>query len=202
MRLYEIHGFSAMEEDALINEGILDSIKSAIGSRVDQHISVVRNTAQALQVLYKVGTDPKYLETAAFLLKKTANGILKALGTNPVADMIRQAVSKVWPQGRNLLDFIKTVVIVGALNLVQTLVEKARGALDAVGQAKDAAKEKVVGLILEPIKKLVSVESALDRLTSASGIFTILKSLGVADQLIFNDLTQVNKKILMTGGAA
>lgn len=202
MRLYEVQGFAHLGSDELINEGIMDSLKKTLGSKIDQHVSVVKNTAQALQVFYKVGTDPEFLDTATFLVKKRIKAIIKSMGNNPVVDKIRDFVNKVWPQGRNLLDFIKAICLVGVMNLVMSIVNKVKEKLDVLGQIKDGAKDQMTNLILDPLKKLASVENALDQLSNVNGIFTILKTLGVADELIFSDLSDVNKKITSLPGGA
>ena len=195
MRLYEIQGFGACASEDILLEGWIDSVKKTLGDKVDQAVTVVSNTASALQVFYKIGTNPEYLESVTFLIKKDIKQKLKALGDGPIMSKLRDFVVKIFPQGRKLLDFVKCCIICAALKLVGDLVDKYNSAKkigsEVIDNVKDKAKEVVGGLI----QQMSGLDQMVNQLTQASGIFSILQALGIANDLLFELLTNVNKKI-------
>ena len=74
MRLYEID--KQISED-MICEGLMDSIRQYVGDKVTNAVSVVNNTASAMIVIYKVASNPEYLDTITFLLKKAIKQKIK-----------------------------------------------------------------------------------------------------------------------------
>lgn len=195
MRLYEIQGFGAYPNEDLLLEGWLDSVKKSLGNKVDQAVTVVNNTASALQLFYKIGTNPEYLDTVVFLIKKDIKNKLKALGDGPIMTKFREFVWKIYPEGRKLLDFVKCCIICATLKLVGGLVEKYNSAkkvgTEIINNVRDQAQEIVGGLI----KNMVGLDQMVGSLTQASGVFAILQGLGVANELLFELLTNINKKI-------
>lgn len=195
MRLYEVHGFANLPTEEMILEGWLDSVKKTLGDKTDQAVKVVNNTATALQVFYKIGTNPKYLDTIVTLLKKDIRTKLKGLGNGPLMTKLREFISKLIPEGNKLLDFVKACIVCAVLKFASGLVDKFNSAKKigqaAIENAKDAASEVVSGLI----QKMTGLDAMISGLSQASGIFAILKSLGVANELLFEILGKLNHKI-------
>ncbi len=192
MRLYEIQTLCEYDNDDLLMEGWLESIKGAVGSRIDQTVSVVNNTTTALQVFFKIGSNEEYLETMTYLIKKNIKTNLKALGQGPVIDKFVAFISRIFPQGRKLLDFLKACVLNAVIQFVGGIVEKIgniKGAM--IDSAKGEAQEVVTTLI----NKMVNLDSMIGGMSQASGIFTIMKTIGVANEYLFELLNQLNKKI-------
>lgn len=195
MRLYEIQGFGAYPTEELLLEGWLDSVKKSLGDRVDKTVNVVNNTTAALQIFYKIGTNPEYLESVVFLLKKDIKQKLKALGDGPIMTKFKQFVMKIYPEGRKLLDFVKCCIIATALKFAKGLVEKFQSAAKAGSEAVNGIKDQAQEVIGNLISKMANLDTMVDSLTQASGVFTILKSLELANDLLFELLTNINKKI-------
>jgi hypothetical protein len=173
----------------------MDSVKKALGGKVDQAVTVVNNTASALQVFYKIGTNPEYLDTVVFLIKKDIKQKLKALGNGPIMTKFREFVDKIFPAGRKLLDFVKCCIICAALKFVGGLVEKFNTAKKVGGQMLDQIKDQAQDVVGELLQKMTGLDTMVNGLTQASGVFAILKGLGIANELLFELLTNVNKKI-------
>lgn len=180
MRISEIHYAT---RDDLIVEGWLDDVKNTVGARINDTIDAVRNTTDALAVFFKIGTDAHFLETSTFLMKKQVNLAVKNLG--PLRAKISPLVTRVYPQGRRLSDFIKSCILVAGLRYLGTLAGKMRSMVE------DGIKET----ISNTVKKLVNIDSMLGSLSRASGVFTILDSLGIANEYLFSVLADVNTKI-------
>jgi hypothetical protein len=194
MKLYEVTGFGNLSEDMLV-EGFLDSVKKALGSKIDQAVTSVSNTATALQVFYKVGSNPEYLDTATFLLKKRIKNYLKSFGDGPVITKLKALMDRIFPNGRGMMDFIKCCVLVAALAGVNAIMNKVREAMNLADQAKNLVVEKSTEMITGLISKLTNLDSLVKSLTNASGIFSLIEGIGVANKLLFQTLDEVNKKI-------
>lgn len=203
MRLYEIQGFGAYPNEDLLLEGWLDSVKKSLGNKVDQAVTTVTNTATALQVFYKIGTNPEYLDTVVFLIKKDIKQKLKALGNGPIMTKFRTFIMSIYPDGRKLLDFVKCCIICAALKLVGKLVEKYDSAKKIGGEVVDNIKDKAQEVVGGLVQKMTGLDQMINSLTQASGVFTILQALGVANELLFELLSNVNRKIqsVRVGGA-
>lgn len=148
-----------------------------------------------MQVFYKIGTNPEYLETVVFLIKKDIKQKLKALGDGPIMTKFRQFVMRLYPDGRKLLDFIKCCIICAALKMVRGLVDKFDSAKKVGGEIVDNIKDKAKEVVGELINKMTGLDQMISSLSQASGVFTILQGLGIANDLLFELLTNVNKKI-------
>lgn len=195
MRLYEIQGFGAYPNEELLIEGWLDSVKKALGDKVDQTVQTVSNTAAALQVFYKIGTNKEYLETVTFLIKKDIKQKLKNLGDGPIMAKLKQLVMKIFPEGRGLMDFIKGCIICAVLKMANSLVDKFNSAKKIGGQVLDNVKDQAQEVVGNLLQKMTGLDTMVNQLSQASGIFTILQALGIANDLLFELLTNINSKI-------
>lgn len=177
MRYYEFsHLAESNLNETLLNEAFLDSVKKAIGNKVTQQVSNVTNTASALEVMYKVISDPKYLETTVFELKRSIKNKIKSLPDG----QFKKAVIAAFPQGRGLRDFLKGLLLVSVINVV----------IAAKGAVKDQAMETI-------ISNVVNLENIIGQLINIgiSGLGPVMKSLGIANVILFQVLADINNKI-------
>lgn len=176
MRAYEIVGLNEgyLTEEMLI-EGFVDSLARAVGNKVQEQITVVNNTATAMVVLYKAVSNPQYLETITFLLKKQIKTNLKQFPDGP----FKQAIVKVFPQGRGLKDFLKALLLEATVKGVMKAGKLAKA--EALDQIKD---------------QVLNLESLLGLAANGVGIFQVLKALGIANEVLFEMLTYLNTKIM------
>ena len=177
MRLYEIAPPETLTEDMLM-EGLLDNIKQTIRDKVKDQIDVVRNTNEALQVIYKIMTDAKRLDTVTFELKRAIKSKLKQIAQVPALKKVHDLVSHYFPQGRAAKDFVVGIILVSVLNTGLVF--------------KDELKDQVVDAIVDKLKDLAGLVAGIG---SASALFGVLHALKIGDQLFFKLLTQINKKI-------
>lgn len=177
--LYE----SATLEEALLYEAFMANLMKMVGNKLNQQVSNVTNAVTAAQVLYKVMSKPEYTETATFLLKKAIKIKLKTMEDGP----LKQAVSSKFPPGRSAKDFLKGLVIICVLN--------------AVGVAKDTIKAQALDTITNSI---VNIDNIVAQILSAStgGIGTVISTLGIANTILFQVLSDINEKITTATAAA
>ncbi len=181
MRYTEIVLFEADSlEDALLQEAFMANLAKMIGTKVNQQVTNVSNAATAAQVLYKVMSKPEYTETATFLLKKAIKTRLKDLEDSP----FKQAVISKFPPGRTGKDFLKGLVMICVLN--------------AVTLAKDTLKAQALGTITDSI---INIDNLVTQILGAStgGVGTVFQTLGVANAILFQVLTDINAKINNVG---
>lgn len=191
MRLYEID--KQISED-MICEGLMDSIRQYVGDKVTNAVSVVNNTASAMIVIYKVASNPEYLDTITFLLKKAIKQKMKALGSNPIIQKLMMAVRKVFPTGRGITDFIKAIFLVSILNVLGMAAAKAKDWIKS--QVEDGIKQ----FLSVAANKVVSLDAIVGAMTNANGIFGLLSALGIANEVLFEILDYMNKKIVNAPG--
>lgn len=184
---------SEIVNEIVLYEGLLDSIKQSLGNKVDSAVSVVNNTSAAMQVFYKIGSNPQYLESITFLLKKNIKQKLKNMSTGPVLDKFKSVINRIFPPGRSFQDFFKCILIVCAMNAVSGIVSKLSSF--AIDQAKDSALSQAKDLVSKISQQFANVDGILSGISNASGIFQAFKALGIANHLIFELLSSLNKKI-------
>lgn len=179
MRYHEIcpHDdlFEQILTEDMIREGFLDSIRQKVGQAIDKHTTNVNNMATALTVIYKVVSNSEYLETATFLLKKAVKDKVKQIQS----DVLRKAIAKIFPEGRNLKDFLVALCLIGVINSV------IEGAI--------AIRDNVVESIRD---SLIKIPNLLGANLDVSGLTSILNSLQIANNIFFELLTKINKKIV------
>lgn len=186
MRYVDIVGPTATSiPQHILVEGFLDNISRAIGNAATKKITTVTNTATALQVIYKAASTPQYLETVTFLLKKSIKTKLKLLPDGPV----KKAIIRMFPQGRELIDFLKGMCLICVVNARLKMVGYA--ASQGADQVADVAKNAATALA----QKIVSLDSLLQGATSGTGIFAVMKALEVGNDILFELLTRINQKI-------
>lgn len=181
MRYTEIILFEADSlDDALLQEAFMANLVKMVGNKVNQQVSNVSNAVTAAQVLYKVMSKPEYTETATFLLKKAIKTRLNELDDSP----FKQAVISKFPPGRTGKDFLKGLVMICVLN--------------AVTMAKDSLKAEAIGTITSGI---LNIDNLVTQIlgASAGGVGTVFQSLGVANAILFQVLTDINNKINNVG---
>lgn len=164
----------------ILLEGFLDSAKQFLDNKVNQSVTVVSNTTQAVQVLYKVCSNPKFLDAMTFLLKKSVSSKLKQCPNSK----LKQAITNNWPQGRTIKDFFVALIYEGLINAFSKTF--------LVAQSADQAKDQVIEWL---VSKITSIESWISSAGDATGIFTLFKSLKIGNELVFNTLSYLNKKI-------
>ena len=175
----------AMLTEAMLQEAFLDSIKQTLGNAVNVHVTNVTNATQALQVLYRVVSDPKYLDTMAFLLKKRLKDIIKSLPTNiRIAVKLKEFLNSMFPEGRTLGDFFKALL----------LVALGKSGLAIAMTIKDEAQEALLASIIEAIKQIPQFAGSI--LSGGAGaIGNVLQSLRIGNAIWFELLTYLNSKI-------
>lgn len=191
MRLYEI---DQQISDEMLCEGLMDSIRQYVGDKVTSTVAVVNNTASAMLVIYKVASNPEYLETITFLLKKAIKQKMKALGTNPIIQKLMMGIRKVFPAGRGITDFIKALFLVSILNVLGMAAAKAKDWIK--GQVEDGIKQ----FLSVAVNKVISLDSIIGAMSNANGIFSLLTALGIANEVLFEILDYMNKKIVSAPG--
>lgn len=184
MRYTEIVLFEADSlEDALLQEALMANLAKMVGNKINQRVSTVTNAVTAAQVLYKVMAKPEYTEIATFLLKKAIKTRLKNMEDSP----LKQAVSSKFPTGRTGKDFLKGLVIICVLN--------------AVTMAKDTIKAQALGTITNSV---LNVDNLITQIVGAGagGIGTVFQALGIANDILFQVLTDINTKIASVPAAS
>jgi len=163
-------------EEALLYEAFLNDLAKSVGNKAIGHIAVVNNAATTAQVLYRVCSNPQYLETATFLLKKAVKTKLKNL---PEGKLKAAMVSK-FPQGRGIKDFFASLALISVINTV------------ALG--KSMVQDQAINGV---INNIVNLDALIGQLLSAGvgGLGAVFKALGVGNAVLFSVLTDINRKI-------
>lgn len=195
MKIYETVGFQPYLTEEMILEGFLDSIKQSIGNKVDQAVTTVSNTVSALQVLYKIGTSPQFLDTTVTLMKKQIRATIKNLQSGEMVKKFTDLMTRLIPSGQNITDFLKLCLIAAATTFVKTLVEKFSSLAKTGSEAAVTVKDQAVDAIKTMLSQFSGLDGMVSGLTQASGIFTVLDNLGIANKLLFELLDTINKKI-------
>ncbi len=172
----------------------MDSIKQIVGDKISSTVTVVNNTATAMVVIYKVASDPKYLDTITFLLKKAIKQKIKSLGTNPLIAPLIKAMWAMFPKNRNVQDFLKALFIVSILNVIGMAMAKAKDWIK--GQVED----QLVSFIKSATAKVMNLDSLIAAMGNANAIFGLMAALGVANEVLFRILDYMNDKIITAPG--
>jgi hypothetical protein len=177
MRYTEIILFEADSlDDALLQEAFMANLVKLAGDKIGQQVSNVTNAATAAQVLYKVMSKPEYTDTATFLLKKAIKTRLKNLDDGP----LKQAMLNKYPAGRTGKDFLKGLVMICVLN--------------AVAVAKSAVTAQALDTVTDSILNIDNIVTQVLG-ASAGGVGTVFQTLGIANTILFQVLTDINSKI-------
>jgi hypothetical protein len=177
MRYTDIVLFEAETlEEALLYEAFMSNLVKLAGDKINQQVTNVSNAATAAQVLYKVMSKPEYTDTATFLLKKAIKTRLKNVDDGP----FKQAILNKFPPGRTGKDFLKGLVIICVLN--------------AVNVAKGTITAQVLDNVTDSI---LNIDNLVTQIlgASAGGIGTVFQTLGIANTILFQVLTDINSKI-------
>lgn len=184
MRYTEIILFEADSlDDALLQEAFMANLVKMVGTKINQQVTNVSNAATAAQVLYKVMSKPEYTEIATFLLKKAIKTRLKNLDDGA----LKQAMSTKFPPGRTGKDFLKGLVMICVLN--------------AVTMAKDTVKTQALDTVTDSILNIDNIVTQILG-ASAGGIGTVFSTLGIANTILFQVLSDINAKIAATPAAS
>lgn len=170
MKLSELYDPS----EAVLLEGFLDTLKRQVGARILEPVHVVRNSANALAVIYKVTSNPSYLETFTFLLKKRLLSDIRAIPH----EGLRETISRFMPRGRGLKDFLTALVLTCVVSTVF------KGHRLAAGEIIDAMMGQLGGL-----------PNLIGSLATGGPIGPVLKTLQIGNDILFAILTTINKKI-------
>lgn len=171
-----------MLTEAMLREAFLDSVAKYLGDKVKEPVKHVNNMTGALQVLYRVISDPKQLETVTFLLKKRLKLIIKSLP--PLANKLKEFLSYAFPNGRGLGDFFKTLLLVA--------VGRAGAAL--MVQVKDVGQDAILDPILQAITQIPTMAGTILS-GGISMLLNVLQALEIGNALWFDVLNQINLKI-------
>lgn len=163
-------------EEELLQEAFLNDLAKSVGNKAMGHVAVVNNAATAAQVLYKVCSNPQYLETATFELKRAIKGKLKMM---PEGKLKAAIISK-FPDGRSIKDFFSAMALISVINTV------------ALG--KSLVQDQAINSV---INNIVNLDALIGQMLSAgaAGLGVAFKALGVGNTVLFSILTDINKKI-------
>ena len=106
---------SLLKEDAILIEGLMDILSRTAGNALKAPITTVTSTAQGAAVIAKALSNPTYLDTLTFLLKKYIKNAMKQI----TAPKVVEYINRVFPRGRTLKDFLKALFLVPIVNLVK-----------------------------------------------------------------------------------
>ena len=176
MRYSEISQPSALNE-AVINEAFLNDLAKRLGDKAKEHVTVVNNTVTTAQVLYKVCSNPSYLESMTFELKRAIKARLKALPNGK----LKNAITNKFPQGRGLKDFFAALALISVLNTVVA--------------SKGIINDQALNVV---INNVVNLDAIIGHLLSAGAgaLGATFKALGVGNTVLFSVLTAINKKLV------
>lgn len=106
---------SLLKEDAILIEGLMDILSRTAGNALRAPITTVTSAAQGAAVIAKALSNPTYLDTLTFLLKKYIKNAMKQITSPQVVEYI----NKVFPIGRTLKDFLKALFLVPVVNVIK-----------------------------------------------------------------------------------
>ena len=175
MRYAEITNAQPLEEQ-ILDEAFLNDLAKMIGNKAKERVTVVNNAMTAAQVLYKVCSNQAYLESMTFELKRAIKQRLKQLPEG----RLKQAISSKFPAGRGLRDFFAALALVSVLNMVSA--------------SRNMMKDQILDTI---INNVVNLDALIGHLLSAGSgaLGAVFKALGVGNTVLFEILTDLNKKI-------
>jgi len=182
-----LNSISTTLSDDLLLEGLFDKTKQFLGNKAQEVVTVVTNTTQAMQVLYKVFSNAEFLNTATFLLKKMLKQKMKLI----TAPALKSIIVSKFPQGREVKDFIITLIFTCVSN---AWLKKFQGAISiSVDQIKDQITDYIV-------QQLRDIYTWIPKFADPSMIFTALgiitKVLNVSNEIILQPLAYINQKIV------
>jgi hypothetical protein len=128
-------------------------------------------------------TNPEYLDTMTFLLKKYIKNAMKSISSPAVI----QYLNRIFPTGRTAKDFLKSLFLLPMVNLIKVTMTAANE------QITDTLKEYMVDTVLNLDKFVNSFLS-----TGFAGLSQILLGLKLSNVAIFDVLSMLNKKIIST----
>lgn len=172
------HEFSKTTiEEALLQEAFLNDLAKMVGNKAKEQVTVVNNTMTAAQVLYKVCSNQRYLESMTFELKRAIKQRIKQLPDGK----LKQAIIDKFPQGRGLKDFFAALVLVSVIN--------------TIAASRNMIKDQVLDTI---VNNVVNLDALIGHLLSAGSgaLGAVLKGLGVGNTILFSVLTDINKKLV------
>jgi len=172
-----------LREDTILIEGLLDSLTRMAGSVINSQIKTVTNSAQGAAVIAKVVSNPQFLETMTFLLKKYIKNAIKQIRHPQIIALI----DRVFPKGRTIVDFVKALLLLPAVNVIKVSLE-ATG--DSIG---DALKDYVTKSL--PTLDQLAQTFIGQGLGALSSIMSVLKFSNTA---FFDVLNMLNTKIKTT----
>lgn len=180
MRYCEFSRTSAATlEEALLDEAFLNDLARSVKNRAIGQVTVVNNAATTAQVLYKVCSNPQYLETATFELKRAIKSRLKQMPEG----RLKAAIIKKFPQGRGIRDFFASMALICVIN--------------SVALGKGMVQDQAINAIIDNV---INLDALIGQLLSAGagGLGAVFKALGIGNAVLFAVLTDINKKIEQT----
>jgi hypothetical protein len=188
MRLYEFAKPIVLTE-RMLEENFLDSIKNFIKGQATSGINAVRDAVGAAEVMYKVIRDHKTLISVIHELKEEVIGTVAGIAKLPIISKVgtvfsrfAQYVRKLISTGYGVRDFLLSLGLITIVNML-----KKTAVSDAVGAVKDY-------LLAFTVKMSQLAKMVVDTLEVA-GFFAIISDLELADDLLFDTLNKINKKI-------
>jgi hypothetical protein len=167
-------------EDAILIEGLLDSLTKMAGSVINSQINTVTNAAQGSAVIAKVVSNPQFLETMTFLLKKYIKNVMKQIRAPKIIALIDQ----VFPKGRTLVDFVKALLLLPAVNVIKV----------SLGVAGDTVSDALQNYVIKSLPTLDQLAQTFigQGLGALSSIMSVLK---FSNNAFFDVLNMLNAKI-------
>ena len=166
-------------EQAVLEEGFLDTLTKAVASMATRPFQAVTNAASALVVIKNVIADAKQCETTCFLLRKQIIRFIQ-----PFPKVIADTLWKVVPKGYTVLDFLGMIILLPAATHIANQIR---------GLVGDTISDTLQNLV----DKLTNLKAICANVlgAGAQGIFAAFKMLGLADELLFQTLDSINSKM-------
>lgn len=177
MRFSEIaRPADALLTEAILHENFVTNLAKTLGDKAKEKVTVVNNSLTAMVVIYRICSDPHYLETMTFELKRA----IKRKVARLTDGKLKQAIISKFPSGRGIRDFFKGLFLVGVLN--------------ASAAVKNIIKDQALDAL---VSQIVDIDALISQLLGgASGAMgMIMKLLDIGNTLMFQLLNALNQKI-------
>lgn len=170
---------SFLIEDQALMEGFIDNLTKIAGNAVKQPFTTVSNSSQGAAVIVKAMTNPTYLDTLTFLMKKYIKNSMKEIKSPQVLSVI----NRIFPAGRTAKDFVKALFLLPIVNLIKVSLH--------------ASGEQITDTIKDYLTKITSLDQLVNTFLSQgfSTITSILSTLKLTNVMFFDILNMLNKKI-------
>ena len=169
------------EEEQQARFKFLNAAAAKLKGAADQAVTVVKNAADAMRLLYQVVKDPKVLLQAITLLRQALSQLLAK-----AHDSLVKFIEKVLPKTNNLADFFKILLIYGGVAGLDKLMPQAL-TLEFAGNV----------IVKQLFNRFLSLDSIVDRIISSggAGIMDAVDALKLAHDMFFDVLSRIAKRL-------